>query len=186
LRFNNEELVQLALECGADRSSIIDVNKIVFSDELRHMCKLNACGKYGTNWMCPPGVGTLDELKAKIYCYNHGLVFQTVQQLEDSFDFEGMMIAKENIETVLNNILKKMKDELSFKDLFPLGAGACSICKECTYVKGEKCRFPDRAFPSVEACGIDAKALVTCCGIPYYNGKDTVSYVGLILFKEQQ
>lgn len=185
MKVNNEKLIQLALECGADRAAIIDVNKIVFSNELRQMCEQNSCGKYGTNWMCPPGVGTLDELKAKIDCYDKGLVLQTVKQLEDSFDFEGMMVAKEDIETALKKTLEKIKDKPQFEDVFPLGAGACSICKECTYLKGEKCRLPDIAFPSVEACGIDVKALVTCCDIPYYNGKDTVSYVGLILFKEE-
>ncbi|KJR47546.1 hypothetical protein UF75_2047 [Desulfosporosinus sp. I2] len=34
----------------------------------------------------------------------------------------------------------------------------------------------------MEACGIDVMALEKTCGMPYYNGKNTVSYVGLILF----
>jgi hypothetical protein len=34
----------------------------------------------------------------------------------------------------------------------------------------------------VEAYGIDVMALEKSAGIPYYNGKNTVSYVGLILF----
>ncbi len=61
MKIDYEKLVQLALENGADRAAIIDVNNIVFSNELRRMCEVNFCGKYGTNWMCPPGVGTLDE-----------------------------------------------------------------------------------------------------------------------------
>ncbi len=95
-----------------------------------------------------------------------------------------MADAKKDFDTVLRNIVEKIKYNNWFEDIFPLGAGDCEICKECTYLNGEKCRFPDKAHPSVEACGIDVKALVTRCGIPYHNGKDTVSYDGLILFKE--
>jgi hypothetical protein len=37
----------------------------------------------------------------------------------------------------------------------------------------------------VEAYGIDVMALEKSAGIPYYNGKNTISYVGLILFREK-
>ncbi|OLN25710.1 hypothetical protein DSOL_5246 [Desulfosporosinus metallidurans] len=47
---------------------------------------------------------------------------------------------------------------------------------------GEKCKFPDKAVSSVEANGIDVMALVKSSGIPYNNGKNTVSFVALILF----
>jgi len=173
-------LIDQALKSGATRASIIEVSKIVFSEELRKMCEQNACGKYGTNWVCPPAVGPLEYLKAKICNFDKGLVFQTVRTLEDSFDFEGMMKAKTDHENVLFGILKTMD---SYREIYPLSAGACSICEKCAYTRGEKCVFPDKAFPSVEACGIDVNALVTSCGIPYINGVNTVSYVGLILFK---
>ncbi|HHV60973.1 MAG TPA: DUF2284 domain-containing protein [Clostridiaceae bacterium] len=178
-----ERLVLAARELGATNAAVIDVNKLVFSREFRHLCELNSCGRYGTNWTCPPGVGTLEELEGKIKKYDTGLLIQVVRQLEDSFDFEGMMKAKSDLEEVLEKVSIKIKKDFGYKDLFLLKAGACSICKECTYAIGEKCRFPEKAFPSVEACGIDVKELTTNCGIPYYNGKDTVSYVGVILFK---
>ncbi|HEY3424048.1 MAG TPA: DUF2284 domain-containing protein, partial [Negativicutes bacterium] len=53
---------------------------------------------------------------------------------------------------------------------------------KCAYQDNEECRFPDKAFASVESYGIDVINLEKACGIPYYNGKNTVSYVGLILF----
>ena len=63
------------------------------------------------------------------------------------------------------------------------GPKNCKICKECTYPDGEECRFPDKAVASVEAYCIDVNALVTSCDIPYINGPNTVSFVGLFLFK---
>ncbi|HWR39764.1 MAG TPA: DUF2284 domain-containing protein, partial [Patescibacteria group bacterium] len=46
----------------------------------------------------------------------------------------------------------------------------------------ESCKFPDEAISSVAAYGIDVITLEKVCGIPYYNSKHTVSYVGFILF----
>ncbi|MHC6180562.1 DUF2284 domain-containing protein [Clostridium sp. JNZ X4-2] len=57
-------------------------------------------------------------------------------------------------------------------------------CERCTYLDGEDCRCPDRALSSVEAYGIDVISLEKDVGISYYNGPNTVSYVGLILFNE--
>nr|WP_282433549.1 DUF2284 domain-containing protein [Desulfosporosinus metallidurans] len=64
----------------------------------------------------------------------------------------------------------------------PLNVGPCTFCSRCTFLDNEPCRFPEKALSSVEASGIDVMALEKSSGIPYYNGKNTVSYVGLILF----
>ncbi|KUO71542.1 MAG: hypothetical protein APF81_11245 [Desulfosporosinus sp. BRH_c37] len=55
-------------------------------------------------------------------------------------------------------------------------------CAKCAYLSGEECQFPDKVVSSVEANGIDVMDLVKASGIPYNNGKNTVSYVALILF----
>lgn len=75
-----------------------------------------------------------------------------------------------------------METNYSFKAILPLNAGPCTYCAKCTYLAGEECQFPDKAVSSVEANGIDVMALVKASGIPYNNGKNTVSYVALILF----
>lgn len=182
-KINEEKLVRDALASGAVNSAIVNTSNIRFYEELRNMCAQNVCGKYNTNWMCPPAVGSFSELTGKVMEYEKGLLFQTIYQLEDSFDFEGMMLAKSIHEQVFRKIYDKMKSEYKMSEFLPLNAGACEICTQCSYLAGEKCRFPDKAVKSVEACGIDVTALVSSCGIPYNNGKDTVSYVGMILFK---
>jgi len=182
MSYNIDSMVNDVLSFGAKNAAIIDPGNIKGVPALREMCALNSCGKYGTNWMCPPATGPIDELTKKIKLYKHGLVFQTVYQLEDSFDFEGMMDAKAIHQKVFDKVLTAFKDKYRLNDFLPLGAGACEICAECTYKNGEKCRFPDKAIASMEAYGIDVTALVTSCGIPYNNGESTVSYVGLVLF----
>lgn len=182
MKLDFEEMIQDALNLNASRAAIIDVADIKFSNELRQMCKQNMCGSYKSNWMCPPAIGPLSELKEKVLKYKQGFVIQTIHPLEDSFDIEGMEEAQKLHRKIFKNILDSIKEKYKFDNVLPLSAGACDICSECGYVHGKDCYFPEKAISSVEAYGINAMALVTSCGFPYNNGQNTVSYVGLILF----
>ena len=63
---------------------------IPFCPELRQLCESNQCGNYGKSWTCPPAVGKVEDLMRQAKGYQSALVYQTVSQLEDSFDIEGM------------------------------------------------------------------------------------------------
>lgn len=155
----------------------IETKDLVFDEFVVNACKANYCGKYGKSWVCPPALGSLDELKAKILKHEKALVYTTKHNLEDSFDFEGMMAAKEehvNIDLLFQN-------EVTALGGFALGAGGCSKCERCTY-PDSPCRFPDIAKPSVEAHGIDVTKLATTANINYHNGVNTVTYFTLILW----
>lgn len=177
------QICRKAKEFGAAAAGVIKAADINFDEGFRFSCEQNYCGKYGTNWMCPPGVGAFEELKANVLSYKDGVVFQTVYQMEDSFDFEGMTNAADIHDEVFKKILNYIRSEITVPQMLALNAGPCKVCKDCTYPQGLPCRFPDKAVSSVEANGIDVNALVTLCGIPYNNGTATVSYVGLFLFK---
>lgn len=177
-----QRFIDAALVRKADRAAVVHVKDILFSQQVREWCKRNACGKYGTNWMCPPGVGDLEELEAAACHYTYGLVMQTVHPLEDSFDFEGMMDGKEAHEKVFRQVYAHLQSLGELGEMLPLNAGACTLCPRCAYLDEQPCRFPEKAMPSLEAYGIDVVDLVAKCGIPYVNGQNTVSYVGLILF----
>lgn len=156
-------------------------SEIPFSQEVVDMCKSNRCGKYGTCWTCPPGVGTLEELKAKIMAYENAVVFTCKYDLEDSFDFEGMKEGAHKTALILDKIL----DELKKQGLSVLGLGCegCHLCETCTY-PSSPCRFPEKATPSVEACGIFVVELAKKLSIRYHNGTNTVTYFCVILVKE--
>ncbi len=177
------QLTSLALSLGATRSAIVNVPDIQFSESFRDLCEMNSCGKYKTNWMCPPAVGPFEDLKNEVLAFEKGLVVQTVYQMEDSFDFEGMMNAKDIHEKVFRNIVDQIAAEKLLDPFLPLNAGVCSYCENCTYPDRD-CIYPEKALASVEAYGIDVTALVTACGIPYNNGQASVSYVGMVLYKE--
>jgi len=164
--------------------AIVDASTIKYSKTFRQLCEQNKCGSYNKNWMCPPGVGPLVELVKKASQYKKALVFQTVHGITKSFDFKGMFEAARTHEGVLREVLALFTRRAGIKDVLPLGVGPCKVCPKCTYEDGEKCRLPDQALPSLEAFGMDVAALLKACGNPYHHGKNTVSYVGCILFTE--
>lgn len=164
---------------GIFQSAYISPRSIVFSDEVRKMCEMNSCGRYGKCWSCPPGVGNVEDLRNEINTYNNAFVFTHMGKIEDSFDFECMTAIGDESKQVLRDIMKNLNDAgVKYK---ALGCGSCSICEKCTYPENS-CRFPDKAIASVEAVGIDVTQLASFCGINYHNGEKTVTYFNMILY----
>ena len=159
----------------------IDTEQIPLSEEVVDACKANRCGQYGTCWTCPPGVGTLAEIRERIAKYSKAVVFSCKYDLEDSFDLEGMQEAGKNTREMLAGMVSELRE--SGVDFMALGCGSCDICEKCTYPDAP-CRFPDKAIVSVEACGINVVTLPRSIGIRYNNGPDTVTYFCMILYTE--
>ena len=183
-------VLDLAVAHQADHVGVIAAQKIPFEESLRASCVQNYCGHFNTSWMGPPAIGEVRELRESVRRFQSGIVIQTVDQLEDSFDYEGMVAAKARHQAIFRRIWSEarerlasddgMADKLSTSGLIALDVGCCHICGKCTY-PDEPCCNPDEALASVEAYGIHVSQLLTACGLKYNNGKDTVSYVGLIL-----
>jgi len=189
LKGNYAYLCSLAKACGAVHAAIVKLDDIRFDEAFRMQCEQNMCGSYNKNWMCPPNLPPLAELRDKVAQYSHGLLFQTVYQLKSSFDWRGMQQATIEHTKVFRKVLAElkstgMKNNGDFTDLLPLNVGPCTYCGRCSFLDDEECRFPQEAVASVESYGIDVMALEKSCGMPYYNGKNTVSCVSLILFKD--
>ena len=179
-----EGIIAHALAEGAFRAAAVDVEKIETDTVFREMCASNVCGNYGRCWMCPPDVGEIDDLMAELKTYDTALVYQSVGQLEDSYDFEGMMDAA----AAHNRLTQSMRDYVTpaafggqFPKILHLGAGGCHVCETCAKKTGEPCRFPEKALPSLEAYGVNVSKLAAAAGMKYINGQNTVTYFGAVL-----
>ena len=174
-------LTEKALAEGAYKSAIIDAWKVETDAAFRTLCESNACGAYGKCWKCPPDVGEIEELMAELRTFDHVLVYQTVGELEDSYDIEGMMEAAK-AHTALTLCLTDAITDLPLVKRLHLSKGGCQVCPTCSKVQGEPCRFPDRAIPSLEAYGVNVSRLAAASGMKYTNGQNTVTYFGAIFF----
>jgi len=176
-----ESLIECALRAGAHAAAVVRVDQMTFCRDFRSACVQNTCGKYGTCWMCPPDIGEIDDLIAMAKTYEYMLVFQSVGQLEDSFDIEGM----EEAAVAHNALALKLAEMLDGELNAPLrlGAGACHVCARCAREDDLPCRCPDFAVASLEAYGIAVSELATQSGLAYHNGPGTVTYFGGFLFQ---
>jgi len=177
-------MIEECLKLGFTHAIIISTQGISIKPEFRAPCEQNQCGHYDQNWMCPPGIGSLKECEQRVRRFSRGVLFQKIYGLEDSFDIEGMEKSHVDFHELIQAIQVSLPDNHGIADNMILGAGACPICEKCSYLRGEVCRFPDKAVASVEAHGIDVKRLLEDNGLSYVNGANTVSYVGLLLFNE--
>ena len=176
-----EALTAVPLSLGAYKAGVIDAKDISLDRAFRDMCISNVCGMYGKCYMCPPDVGEIDALMQEVGQYDYALVYQTVTELEDSYDFEGMLDAKKSTYPMAQ-ALRKIFLNLQISKILHLGAGGCGVCKVCAKRTNEPCRFPEKAMPSLEAYGINVSELAKAAGMKYINGQNTVTYFGAVLF----
>lgn len=90
---NEQKLIDLALSLGAYQAAVIPVSRIHFDKSFRSLCESNACGNFGMCWMCPPDVGDIVKLIDEAKTFQSALAYQTVGELADGYDIEGMLEA---------------------------------------------------------------------------------------------
>jgi predicted metal-binding protein len=165
-----------ALDNRAGEWAVIPTTAISFSPDIVRACEMNICGSYNKCWTCPPAIGSPEDQQKKILAYSSAFIFTTTAPLEDSFDYEGMARAKDYHDRLTAEMREKCGAAV-------YGAGACTVCESCAWP--EPCRFPDKAYPSIEAAGIDVTELSRAGNIRYNNGTNTVTYFSMILFDQK-
>jgi len=176
-------LEQALHAAGMFQHGIVDTAEIHFSQEVRAMCEANTCQQYGKTWACPPAIGTVEACKKKILQYEKMLVFTGKYDIEDSFDFEGMMAAHRQFSNACRKVSAAIRPHLN-QYLFFSNEG-CDLCKECTYPSAP-CRFPDRMHGSLEGNGIFVNDLAKSANVNYHNGANTVTYFGALVCSAEE
>lgn len=175
----DRELLLLAENCHFDHAGIFHTEILKFDPAVRAMCASDRCRSYGRRWTCPPGCGTLEEIAARAGGCRRGILLQSTGMLEDDFDAETMMETERLQKERFAACAAQMRE--AYPNCLPMSSGTCALCTECTYPDAP-CRFPDRTFPSMEACGLLVSQVCADCGIPYYYGPGTITYSSCILF----
>jgi predicted metal-binding protein len=171
---------QLALACGFTHSAELDVDTIAVREEVRAACAVNKCKAYNSNWSCPPACGTLAECEAVIRKFKKGFLLQTTGILEDSLDYESMEQTGKTHGKHLAEFAKKIK--VLYPECLVIGAGACRKCEKCAYPDAP-CRFPDDMIHSMEALGMIVSDVCKDNNLPYYYGKNTLTFTGCVLLE---
>lgn len=172
------KIESLAVDIGF-QAAPLDPSILQADQRVREMCAENRCRKYDASWSCPPACGPLDVLSQKMHSYSDGILLTSVIPIDGDYDLDGIrkgeILHKKNFDTLVR------QTRILFSNCMPLGAGSCSRCVKCTYPDAP-CRFPDKLYPSMEACGLFVSRVCDQCGLKYNNGPGTITFVSLILF----
>ncbi len=175
---NIEDLVMLAREAGFTASAPLNMSSLIFRPEVRDMCSADQCKSYGRSWSCPPAVGSLKLSDEKASRYHRGILVQTTGQLRREIDYHT--IVKVNAQHVSSFASFTRQIRTLFPGCLPMGAGACSICRKCTY-PDRPCRHPDKLIISMEAYGLVVNDVCRESGLAYNYGPQTVTFTSCIL-----
>jgi len=174
-----EELAEIAKTSGFTHYSGLDVSRLELQQEIRDMCNAKQCRNYDTSWSCPPACASIEEMRKNVQKYKTGIIVQTVGDLEDSLDWDGIMETgarhKENFGRMRETLNKNQKNMLA------MGAGECKICKTCSY-PDKPCRYPDRMEISMEAYGLFVSKVCTDNNLGYNYGPDKIAFTSCFLF----
>ena len=174
-------LAGILAQAGMSESGGLDTAKLAFHPEVRAVCEENTCRSYDTCWVCPPAVGTVEECRGRCLAFGRMLLFSKAYTLEDSFDFEGMAFALDDFKKRVVEAAPALRERAG--DVLILSNEGCGLCARCTW-PSEPCRFPDRAFHSIEGYGLMVGELAAAAGVKYNNGPNTVTFFGAVLFDE--
>ena len=176
--FDYEKISALAKESGFTNYGYLDVSTLEFLQDVRDMCNPSQCPRFNHSWACPPACGTLEEMRERVKSYTHGILVQTVGELEDSYDWEGIQATAKSQSASFQKLWDKLEEE--YPNLFAMGTGGCSKCEKCTY-PDDPCRFPKRMAPSMEACGLYVSKVCTDNNLAYNYGPNKIAYSACFL-----
>ena len=159
----------------------VEPKNLEFSDRVRWICQ-HECAMYGTTWACPPGVGTVEECKAKCLRYNKCLLISTITEVADISDLQATLATRADHEALTDQV----GDILSSLGAEPyiLSTEACAICKRCAILDNKPCRHPEKMHPCVESQGINIIPTLEENGLEFQYGSNVVTWVSLLLFTD--
>ena len=156
----------------------LDSSALTFSERVRSICR-EECPRYGTSWSCPPGVGSVEQCQERCEQYEGVFVFTTIAEVHDIGNMQETLGTRREHEEVTKQIREIFKE--FGLDTLALSGDSCAICPECAYPDA-LCRFADQMIPCIEGYGIVVPLLAEKAGIEFDNGRNIVTWFGIVLF----
>ncbi len=154
-------------KAGVRKVRIVSPSEVETVAWVRLKCQFG-CDVFGQCLVCPPFTPSPDEMRKVLDSYSRAILIHFDRQAD------------------VKTIVAELEREIFLRGLwkaFGLGAGPCPFCRECN-VEEKRCRHPEKARPSMEACGIDVFSTVKKVGLPIEVVRTTrqcPNFYGLIL-----
>ncbi len=167
---------------GFQDAGIIPTGELIFYPDVRKPCEETRCGGYGRSWACPPATGTLEECRERVLRFGQMQLFSKAYLLADSMDFSCIGSIMKDFKERSRTLNSRLRQQLP--GILVLSNEGCGRCKACTWPEAP-CRFPEELLPAIEGYGFVVSELAGKAGIPYQNGKNTVTFFGAVVYEEK-
>jgi predicted metal-binding protein len=167
-KISNRQLCDIVIvKSGVKEIKIISPADVETADWVRLKCQFG-CDGFGQCLVCPPFTPTPQQMRKVLDCYSRAILIHFTPEAE--------------IKATVAQLEREIFILGAWKAL-GLGAGPCYFCRSCPVEKG-LCRYPERARPAMEACGIDVFTTAKKAGFPIeviQTHRQCPNYYGLIL-----
>jgi predicted metal-binding protein len=173
-------VTEFAHQLGIDTCFEFSTVMLVPEERIRGFCFENRCGNYGSNYMCPPYIGLLEDLDHKLKNYHRGLLLQYTRYLDVKVEREAVKQTRIDFHHKILRLEDWLR-ERGINEFWSLIGGSCALCETCGAKIGKLCLYPEQARTSLEAIGVDVLALLNGLGMDnaFYN--DKITWTGCIL-----
>ena len=176
---DKERLEQQLSELPLYTYFYITPGQLEFSDRIRYICQAE-CPRYGKSWACPPGVGSVEDCKAKCLGYRECLVIGTITECNDIADIDETLATRPDHEAVTDQVQQMLRD--MGVEPYILSTDSCAICKNCTFPEGKPCRHQDRMHPCIESHGINIIPTLEENGLEFQYGGNIITWYSLLFY----
>lgn len=139
---SNQELIQEALNLGCTKAKVVLTQTISLAHWVKLHCQFG-CSQYAKLLTCPPCTPDAEEMAEIIGEYEKALLINAGPNA--------------NVQDIVVSLENNFKQK-GYEKAFALGARPCDLCDPCTVTTF--CQHPDKARPTLQACGIDVKTTV--------------------------
>ncbi len=157
----------------------IKTEELTFSERIRRVCETE-CPMYGKTWACPPGVGSVEECRARCFRYPDAMLLVTAAEVRDITDMEETLATRGAHEEITHQVEELLRAQ--GLETYVLSTEACTRCRRCTYPDAP-CRFPGEMYPCTESHAIVVTDIAERCGIEFISG-NVVTWFSILFFRE--
>lgn len=174
-------ILESARQLGIETCLEFSPRLLVPEQRIRDLCFENKCGNYRSNYMCPPHVGSLEEIKARLPEFRRGVLLQYSKPLDVRNDDEGVKRTKVEFHHKILRLEESLRNQ-GIERVWGMIGGSCELCDVCRAKFGEPCPYPDKARMSLESISIDVLTLLDRFGLDNKFHPDRITWTGCILF----
>jgi predicted metal-binding protein len=175
-------VAEFARQLGIDICFEFGSEVVAPEGRIRAFCLENKCGDHGSNYMCPPYVGSLEEIRIRLKEFQRGVLLQYAKSLDVRGDREGVRQTKIDFHRKILRI-EEFLMERGTNQVWGLIGGSCWLCDICRAKVDEPCLYPDEARTSLEAIAVDVIRLLDKLRLDSEFHPDKITWTGCILLR---